>query len=189
MANYQKSFELTFEREGGYVNHPNDRGGETLFGISRRYHPDWVGWKTVDMVKPYCTEEEGTKEYERELTSYLKSNEVIVKQKLEFYKDRFWNPLLLDEIKDQDVANAIFDAAVNHDPRDAAKMAQKCLDVIIDGIMGTITIDALNLKNKTQFLRDFTKTRIQYYKKIVERNPNQKVFLDGWIRRAQSFNV
>lgn len=189
MANYEKSFELTFQKEGGYVNHPNDRGGETVFGISRRYHPDWLGWKTVDMVKPYCTEEVGTKEYNKELTDYLKANEVLTKQKLEFYKTLFWNPLLLGEVKDQDVANAIFDASVNHDPRDATKMAQRCLNVNVDGIMGNQTIDAINMKNKTEFLRDFTRIRIQYYRSIVERNPSQRVFFDGWISRAQSFNV
>ena len=26
--------------EGEYINHPNDRGGETKFGISKRYHPN-----------------------------------------------------------------------------------------------------------------------------------------------------
>lgn len=26
--------------EGGYVNDPNDPGGETKFGIAKRYHPD-----------------------------------------------------------------------------------------------------------------------------------------------------
>ena len=30
----------TQENEGGYSNHPNDRGGETRYGISSRWYPD-----------------------------------------------------------------------------------------------------------------------------------------------------
>jgi hypothetical protein len=43
-ANPATTFEACFEaligHEGGYVNHPNDPGGETNFGISRRSYPD-----------------------------------------------------------------------------------------------------------------------------------------------------
>lgn len=38
------SFDTVFDRvighEGGYVNDPNDHGGETKWGISKRSHPD-----------------------------------------------------------------------------------------------------------------------------------------------------
>lgn len=38
------TFDLAFDRlmghEGGYVNHPNDPGGETNWGISKRSYPD-----------------------------------------------------------------------------------------------------------------------------------------------------
>lgn len=38
------TFEIAIERvlahEGGYVNDPRDRGGETKFGISKRAHPE-----------------------------------------------------------------------------------------------------------------------------------------------------
>lgn len=38
--NFDKAIEFILRREGGYVNHPDDPGGETNFGISRRAHPD-----------------------------------------------------------------------------------------------------------------------------------------------------
>ena len=38
--NFDKAFQLTIGLEGAYSNNKNDPGGETNFGISKRYHPD-----------------------------------------------------------------------------------------------------------------------------------------------------
>lgn len=37
--NFDEAFELLIGHEGGYVNHPNDPGGETKYGISKRAYP------------------------------------------------------------------------------------------------------------------------------------------------------
>lgn len=37
--NFDQAFEVLVGHEGGYVNHPNDPGGETKFGISKRSYP------------------------------------------------------------------------------------------------------------------------------------------------------
>lgn len=37
--------------ESGYVNDPQDKGGETIFGISRRYWPQLSLWAAVDELK------------------------------------------------------------------------------------------------------------------------------------------
>lgn len=39
MSNFQQAFEWIVEAEGGYTNDPNDSGGETNFGISKRAYP------------------------------------------------------------------------------------------------------------------------------------------------------
>lgn len=38
--NFDTAFDRTVGIEGGYVNDPNDPGGETKFGISKRSYPD-----------------------------------------------------------------------------------------------------------------------------------------------------
>jgi hypothetical protein len=40
MSNFTKVIEFVLEHEGGYVNHPDDPGGETNMGISKRAYPD-----------------------------------------------------------------------------------------------------------------------------------------------------
>ena len=51
MADFTKAYALTAAYEGGYVDDPEDAGGETYRGISRRYHPSWQGWQIIDTLK------------------------------------------------------------------------------------------------------------------------------------------
>ena len=39
MSNFEKALEFVLSHEGGYSNDPNDPGGETNFGISKRAYP------------------------------------------------------------------------------------------------------------------------------------------------------
>jgi lysozyme family protein len=40
MTNLEQALSFTLKHEGGYVNDPNDPGGETNFGISKRAFPN-----------------------------------------------------------------------------------------------------------------------------------------------------
>ena len=37
---FDEIIEVVLEHEGGYVNDPHDAGGETNFGIAKRWYPD-----------------------------------------------------------------------------------------------------------------------------------------------------
>ena len=51
MADFDIAYGETELREGGYVNDPVDRGGETHRGVARKFNPDWKGWALVDRLK------------------------------------------------------------------------------------------------------------------------------------------
>jgi len=51
MAIFDEAFEKTAAIEGGYVLDPDDAGGETYKGISRRFNPSWGGWDKIDEMK------------------------------------------------------------------------------------------------------------------------------------------
>jgi lysozyme family protein len=52
MSAFDKAFEATIGHEGGYVNDPRDRGGETKFGISARAYPNLkIADLTIDQAK------------------------------------------------------------------------------------------------------------------------------------------
>ena len=40
MDNFNDIIEKVLQHEGGYVNDPNDLGGETKYGITKRFYPD-----------------------------------------------------------------------------------------------------------------------------------------------------
>ena len=40
MKNFDEIIEQVLEHEGGYVNDPTDLGGETKYGITKRFDPD-----------------------------------------------------------------------------------------------------------------------------------------------------
>ena len=40
MMPFYQEIKHVLKREGGYVNDPDDPGGETKYGISKRAHPD-----------------------------------------------------------------------------------------------------------------------------------------------------
>ena len=58
MAEFNKCVEFVLAREGGYSNDPNDSGGETNFGISKRWH------KTLDIKN--LTKEQAIEIYKKE---------------------------------------------------------------------------------------------------------------------------
>ena len=47
MADFSTAHAPVAVWEGGYGNHPADRGGETLCGIARGCHPDLALWKLL----------------------------------------------------------------------------------------------------------------------------------------------
>ena len=40
MKDFNEIIEKVLEHEGGYVNDPKDLGGETKYGITKRFYPD-----------------------------------------------------------------------------------------------------------------------------------------------------
>lgn len=53
--NFLKSYDILIKHEGGYVNDPDDKGGETYKGIARKFNPDWKGWKIIDKSSNFFT--------------------------------------------------------------------------------------------------------------------------------------
>ena len=165
MASFSLAITKVFDWEGEYSDHPADRGGETFFGISRRYNPDWEGWEYVD-VGDYTTA--------RALA-------------VGFYR-RMWENLNLEKVKEQEVAEFIFDSAVNLHPATAVRLLQKSLRLCgrkllkVDGILGPKTLWAVNSTDSDRLLTIFRAYRAHYYIERIENGYGEE-FIYGWLRR------
>jgi len=51
MADFNQALQMVLQNEGGYVNDPNDPGGETYKGIARKMNSNWIGWQLIDLQK------------------------------------------------------------------------------------------------------------------------------------------
>jgi len=177
MADFDLAYSFTKRWEGGHVHHPDDPGGETWAGISRKYHPDWPGWAHIDQVKDVY----GSSVWEGEMWS---RTDALVK---DFYRGTFWGDL--GNLRDQTLATVLFDTAVNCGNLRTGKWLQECLcawdrPVTIDGIVGPQTMRTLTdlEANRPQEVKDFTTAlmdlRGAHY--IKQQNPT---FTRGWFRR------
>lgn len=180
MAEFAPALEKTLRTEGGYANDPADRGGETYRGIARHHHPAWEGWGLVDAWK-----RRGGNEAE------LSRNEALQALVATFYRRNFWDTLRLSELRDQAVAEEVFDSAVNCGASRAGRWLQQAVNLVgrasiaEDGAVGPITIAAANATEwQGGLLRALNGLQFGHYHQIVQRDPGQQRFFRGWLRRV-----
>lgn len=140
MADYNLGYGKILKSEGGYANDPDDRGGETYKGISRKFWPGWLGWTIIDGLKRNGKfPKKPTTENEIEIDVQLQYE---VKQ---FYLHQFWIPVGGDKIKNQSIAEMLLDSAVNEGIVPAIRRAQTITGVAITGNITPELITKLNL--------------------------------------------
>ncbi len=172
MALFEPAFLATMKHEGGYVWDRQDHGGETYRGISRKHWRGWDGWPDVDAGK-------GT----RDFPACLDRNAQLQGKVKDFYQRNFWMPLM-DEIKDQALANWLFDKAVNMGIRQAYKLLQRALYVDPDGVIGPQTKAKLHAADPVELLESCRIEARRFYTKLALNDSSQSRYLHGWLARA-----
>ena len=161
---FERAVAETLKREGGYVADPDDPGGETKFGISKRSYPD------------------------------LNIKRLSEDDAKEIYRRDFWERYGYGRIAEQMIAAKVFDLAVNMGPRTAHKVAQRALraiehTVIEDGVLGPKTLAALEAAAKANADALVAALRSEaggQYRLLVAINAWKIKYLRGWLTRAYS---
>lgn len=152
-------------REGDrYTEHPNDRGGPTKYGITLRALEIWRGRKLAPASVRNLTEDEARYIYEK---TYIKSPG-------------------FDKIEDEQLRGLVVDSGVQHGTSRAIVWLQKAAGVNTDGIIGPITIRAVNNNPGTIYNRLLAE-RIRFYGRIISDDPLQAKFAAGWANRVSEF--
>jgi lysozyme family protein len=187
----------TLGKEGGYSNRKSDRGGETIFGVSRKKNPKWEAWPLVEKYSP------------RKLA--VKDKRILA-MAAQLADKRYGRPIGAHLMPDQDILNEVFDTAYNMGPRTAARIFQRSLnylsvtprgkklfrDLKVDGKPGTKTMKAcraiLKAGGKDVLLKQLDIFQGGGYVKIIDRDqaarkkgkrknlPDQRINMWGWLR-------
>lgn len=152
-------------REGGYVDHPNDRGGPTNWGVTQATLSDWRGRPVTAEDVKRLTEAEAR----------------------EIYRERYLTLPKLHLVNDAKVRALAVDCAVNHGPAQAVKLLQLAARVFPDGILGLKTEEAVNRMTPSALYARLCASRVRYYGQIIAKDPSQAVFAAGWANRIAEF--
>ena len=154
MKTFKEIIEKVLEHEGGYVNDPKDLGGETKYGITKRFYPD------VDIKN--LTIEQATEIYKKDYWD---------KNRVESLPQNLWH-IYFDmcvNMGKRTAVKVLQRAAVN-----------KGRDIEVDGGLGPATIGAI----KGVELDRVRAFRVKYYVDIITSKPEQEKFYLGWFRRS-----
>lgn len=172
MAEFLHAYKRTAQYEGGYANVEDDKGGETYAGISRKYYPNWEGWKIVDANKP------------------LKRGEFIKSVYLDslirlFYKREKWDTIKGDYIDDQLLADFLYDYNAHSGTRSIEKL-QHILHITEDGIFGSQTLAAVNAADAAKVFTALKNERKSFLMHLASQRGQEK-FRAGWLDRINRF--
>ncbi|MDR2459057.1 MAG: hypothetical protein LBD43_03120 [Holosporales bacterium] len=161
-SKFDYAFSKTLSNEGGYVNDPDDPGGETNYGISKKAYPDAdIKGLTIDKVKDL------------------------------YYRD-YWLKARFDRVRNCEVAAKLFDISVNFGDEQAREIVQRSLASVYrnprllkcDDSWSKM-IPLINcVPNNDAFLSAIRSDQAAVYRMIVRNKEPMRKFLDGWLSRA-----
>ena len=170
---FLKALNIIMEHEGGYSNDKNDPGGVTKYGISLRYLKD----QGIDIDGDHDSDCDDIKNMTKQNAS-------------DIYKKYWWDKYKYNAIQNLTVATKIFDLSVNMGASAAHKIVQNAINdlitkpIAVDGILGNKTRDFLNSLPEEDLMDNIRSLAAKRYEYIAAKNPKLKVFLKGWLHRA-----
>jgi len=182
MANFKESMKLLtfleYSNQDWKLLHQNkNEDGLTFYGIYEKYNKDWKGW---DIVKEQLKITPDIKTASR----VLAKNKELENLAFERIKTKYWDRAKLDFVHSQKIADEIFLFGFNVGMPIAIKKSQKLVGISQDGLVGNVTLKALNSFDVNIFDIEFDKEEIKYYEVIIKDKPYLAPNETGWYARA-----
>lgn len=133
--NFDTAFTKLIGHEGGFVDHPDDPGGATNWGVTER----------VARSHGY--------------TGHMRDFTVTTAKAI--YRKDFWDAVRAEDLPPV-IRYAVFDAAVNSGVGQATRWLQRALGVADDGRIGPLTIAAATMAEPDVLLRKMLSQRLKF---------------------------
>ena len=164
-ARFKHCLNVVLGHEGGYVDHKNDRGGATNFGVTQATYDRY---RRLKNLVPRRVSEVDYSEVEA------------------IYKED-WDDAHCSAIKEP-LDLLVFDTAINSGPGRAIKILQSTIGADVDGQWGVQTMAALAediaCGDYAETCREYLDNRREFFRAIVRRDPTQTAFINGWMNRV-----
>ena len=166
MADVNKLAPFILKWEGGFVDHKNDKGGATNMGV------------TIGTWRQNGYDKDGDGDIDVADLKLLTKHDVINR----VLKPHYWDRWKADQIASQPIANILVDW-VWGSGKWGIIVPQRLLGLPADGVVGPLTISAVNKQNPVELFARIKAARVEFLNNIVKNDPSQRVFLKGWLNR------
>jgi lysozyme family protein len=188
-SSYQEAVYHILKEEGGLENDRNDKGGITNYGISINFLKALVR-KNPSLISEFDLHH--NKQIDAYDIVHMNKNEAAY-----IYKTQWWNKYDYGAITYQPLADKILDISVNMGPSHASLLLVKACKEVNNMKFNFETTSKLNIQminyinylpeeDKKEIIKKLKELCLQHYYETVKKNPSQRKFLRGWIRRAMS---
>ena len=162
--NFYKSLDLLLTSEGGYVDDPLDPGGATNKGITLKTYRKFYGSSI-------------TKEELKIIPDYHVSS---------IYENEYWNKCSCNSLP-PGIDYMVFDCAAQSGVSKSSKLLQNCCHKAADGLIGPITLKAVNdlcntREGHNQLVIDLYKIRLEFLKRLTV----WEYYSEGFLNRCNT---
>ena len=158
---FDDALKFVLKQEGGYSNHPADKGGATNKGIIQSEY----------------------NRYRRDKNLSVRSvKDIEDKEVNEIYETQYWDKIRAQYIK-APLGLVLFDTAVNFGVAGCIRRLQKALNVPVTGAWTQNISDVIHTCDAGKAALDICKMRMEWRNYVSQHDPSQKVFLNGWLNR------
>lgn len=153
-ARFQAFTDEVIRIEGGYVNDPDDPGGETKYGITKRLAmAHGYSGRMIDMTQIEAKE---------------------------LYRKSFWNNSLAANIMNDSAFN-IYLLSIHSGNKQAMVILQRAVGVTADGLIGPATLNAVSQSSESLLIEALCYRTLDFYVLISPKTRYK--YLQGWRNR------
>jgi lysozyme family protein len=167
-ALFEQCLAIVLDKEGGFSDHPQDKGGPTNLGITWRTFAQWKG------LNPDEQTEAGRAALVEELKALNR------REAAEIYRANYWLPMRCGDLPPA-AALMVFDFGVNAGPKTAVQLLQRVAGVTADGSVGPMTLAAVRALDAGRLVDQLAEARLAHYRGL----PDFATFGAGWAARTE----